>query len=326
MKRLVFLLTFLLLPTLAHAQFQHTAFFNGGTTLTATCTNTTGTTLSQDYFEGTLQGNTTVTLPASATGCLSGDIIVLKPTAAASQSFTLTVSAGTGTALQTPSNGAVLIVAPTGAASGAANNLQQIWIYNSVAGTPQWELVTQEAVPASNAMNCPVNNVNCVTQLNNGATSTVLLKLDSSNNINVGAGNTNNQSNVNLNAGAAHVVAVAINGSASSFQVGATTVSATNGATIQSTGGAAPTLTAGCNGAGSSVAAGSTNNRGQITTQSAASTTCTITWSAAGTWNQSPFCVFMGTPGLVPGTCGTSTCVFSYTSISAATPINYLCM
>lgn len=100
----------------------------------------------------------------------------------------------------------------------------------------------------------------------------------------------------------------------------------TGGAIISSTGGAAPTLTAGCNGAGSGVTAGSTNNRGQLTTQTAASTTCTITWSAAAAWPQAPFCVFFGTPGLVPGACSTSTCAFSYTSISAATPINYHCM
>ena len=103
-------------------------------------------------------------------------------------------------------------------------------------------------------------------------------------------------------------------------------VSLPAGAALQSTGGTAPTLTAGCNGAGSSVTAGSTNNRGKITTQTAASTSCTITWSASGVWNQAPFCVFMGTPGLTPGACTTSTCVVNFTSISAATPITYLCM
>jgi hypothetical protein len=108
--------------------------------------------------------------------------------------------------------------------------------------------------------------------------------------------------------------------------VTATTASFGFGVAIQSTGGVAPTLTAGCNGAGSSVTAGSTNNRGKITTQTAASTSCTITWSASGVWNQAPFCVFMGTPGLTPGACGTSTCVVNFTSISAATPLVYVCM
>ena len=46
------------------------------------------------------------------------------------------------------------------------------------------------------------------------------------------------------------------------------------------TGGNAPTITGGCNGAGSSVATGSTNSSGTITGQTAAATGCTITFAA----------------------------------------------
>jgi hypothetical protein len=104
-----------------------------------------------------------------------------------------------------------------------------------------------------------------------------------------------------------------------------------NGNTFSSTGGAAPTLSAGCNGAGSSVTTGSTNNRGQLTTQTALATTCTITWSAAGVWGQSPFCVFddaganIAPKTVSVGACGTSTCVIDFVS-AANDKFNWVCM
>jgi hypothetical protein len=109
-------------------------------------------------------------------------------------------------------------------------------------------------------------------------------------------------------------------------------IATTAGGIISATGGTAPTLTAGCNGAGSGVTAGSTNNRGIITTQTAASTTCTITWSAAAAWPQAPFCIFYDanasiTPKIYStGACGTATCVVDYASVAVATPVGYLCM
>lgn len=105
-------------------------------------------------------------------------------------------------------------------------------------------------------------------------------------------------------------------------------VALTGGSIFSETGGTAPTLTAGCNGAGSSVATGSTNNKGQFTTQTAAATTCTITWGASATWPQSPFCTFTGNLlGVVPPTApGTSTYVITFTATAAAIVVNYTCM
>lgn len=146
MKRILSILFFLMmaLPRLAHAQYYHASFFNGSTTLTATCTNTSGSYTSSDVFLGTAQGNTTVTLPAASSNCLDYDIIDLRFTQAASQSYTLTVNAGASSQVKIISNGGVLLAAPTGAASGAVNVLHQIWVHDAVATTDTWELVTQE--------------------------------------------------------------------------------------------------------------------------------------------------------------------------------------
>jgi hypothetical protein len=115
------------------------------------------------------------------------------------------------------------------------------------------------------------------------------------------------------------------------FIMGGTYLTANNGGVIQSTGGAAPTLTAGCNGAGSSVLTGSTNNRGQFTTQTAAATTCTLTFSAAGIWNQAPFCLFADadasiTPvAFAAGAITAATAIVDFVSASNKI-INYICM
>ncbi len=138
---------------------------------TAPAQITTGTILSQDYFEGTLQGNTTAYLPPIGANCLSGDTLWFKPTATNGHSYTLTVASGanaqctgstapwacctgstTGTCsaatLANTTNGNVLIPVPTGA-SGGVNNLDNIETYNSVPTTAQWELKTQETNPAA---------------------------------------------------------------------------------------------------------------------------------------------------------------------------------
>ena len=166
----------MLLPSLAHAQYPHDSFFNGGTSLAVPCTNTTGNSsvLSQDNFEGTLQGNTTVYLPPVGATCRSGDMLRFRATQAASQSYSLSPASGTNTqctASVTPwacctgsgtgtctavnfggkSNGGTNLPAPAGASSGAANNLDQLYSYNAVATTPQWENVTQETLPAQAA-------------------------------------------------------------------------------------------------------------------------------------------------------------------------------
>ena len=104
----------------------------------------------------------------------------------------------------------------------------------------------------------------------------------------------------------------------------------TTGGLFNATGGAVPTATCSGGSTGVSITAGSTNNRGQIVTSSSASTNCTITWSAASTWPQAPFCVFQDaaasiTPTAVStGACGTSTCVLDFASATSKT-FNYLC-
>ncbi len=128
----------------------------------------------------------------------------------------------------------------------------------------------------------------------------------------------------------------------------ATSLSANAGNTIQSTGGTAPTMTCSggsagvvvsagpssctgstapfpcCTGAGTGPnCTGATNNRGIVQTSSSASTNCTITWSASGTWNQPPVCIFGDgsasvTPtGVAAGSCGTATCVFDFASVAS---------
>lgn len=106
-------------------------------------------------------------------------------------------------------------------------------------------------------------------------------------------------------------------------------VALTGGSLFSVTGGTAPTLTAGCNGAGSAVAAGSTDNRGKITTQTAASTTCTLTFNHA--WPQAPFCVASDAEATITpaaysvGATGTGTVVFDF--VSAANDVfDYVCM
>jgi hypothetical protein len=331
MKRVGFLLMFLLLPSLAHAQNIHTSFFNGGTSLTATCTATTGSLASSDIFLGTAQGNTTVTLPTAATGCLDYDVIDLRFTQAASQSFTLTVSGGSGTTTLVISNGGALLAAPAGAASGAANVLHQIWVYNAVATTPQWELVTQEtngqAVQTTLGIVCSTNNVNCVTQADSGATQRALIGMNNSNNLLIGGAVGTGISGIDINTAAATNILMQVAGGQVLDILGSTKVSAPNGATYQSSGGTLPTVTGGC-GSGS-VNTGSTNNRGSVTTGTA-ETSCQVVFSASGGWSNAPFCLCGDGGGdAAPLGCsvsGQTTAHFTLTFAAAtAKTFNYIC-
>jgi hypothetical protein len=93
------------------------------------------------------------------------------------------------------------------------------------------------------------------------------------------------------------------------------------GSLLSVTGGTAPTLTAGCNGAGSSVAASATDNAGTFTSQTAAATTCTLTFNH--TWPQAPHC-FCGDANASTspvacsaGTMSTTTAVFDFASTAS---------
>ena len=93
--------------------------------------------------------------------------------------------------------------------------------------------------------------------------------------------------------------------------------------------GTSPTLTAGCNGAGSSVAAGSTDNRGTFTGQTTATASCTLTFNH--TWPQAPFCVATDGSGgttknpISVGTASTTAVSFYFAS-TANQVVNYMCM
>jgi hypothetical protein len=94
------------------------------------------------------------------------------------------------------------------------------------------------------------------------------------------------------------------------------------------------TLSATCSGGstGVSIAAASTNNRGQITTSSSASTNCTITWSSTTAWPTTPFCVFVdANASITPiafsvddANCNTTSCKFDFASASSE-KVNWLC-
>ena len=92
--------------------------------------------------------------------------------------------------------------------------------------------------------------------------------------------------------------------------------------------GASPTLTAGCSGSGSSVVAGSNDNRGRFITQSSAATTCTLTFNHI--WSTAPACVFVdGSASVTPasfsaGATTTNTAVVDFSSTTSK-KINYLC-
>lgn len=114
---------------------------------------------------------------------------------------------------------------------------------------------------------------------------------------------------------------------------GASAISATNGGVISSALGTGSIPTATCSGGstGVSIAATSTDNRGQITTSSSASTNCTITFNH--TWPQAPFCVFTDANSSVTPVAysfdvagsGTTAVKFDFASATSKV-VNYLCL
>jgi hypothetical protein len=94
---------------------------------------------------------------------------------------------------------------------------------------------------------------------------------------------------------------------------------------ISVAGSAAPSLTAGCNGAGSSVTG--TNYSGVVTGQTAAATTCTLTFATgSGAFINAPNCVASGLSSPLTGavTPSSTTLVVSFAS-TANYKFNYLC-
>ena len=75
----------------------------------------------------------------------------------------------------------------------------------------------------------------------------------------------------------------------------------------------APTLTGGCNGAGSSIATNATDSAGTVTGQTAAATSCTLTFHTA--YTNTPFCVVSGQTGAITSyTPATSTLTVNFAS------------
>ena len=152
MKRILISLVFLftlVLPSLARAQYTHT--LSSGS-ITLSCTNTggsIGSPYSTDVYIGTLSSSTTATLPALASDCTPRDHVEIFATQGTNHSYTLTLNGGAGTVTAVTSNGGTLLALPTSTGGQTDRVLHQIWIYDSVASTPVWELVTQETNPAS---------------------------------------------------------------------------------------------------------------------------------------------------------------------------------
>lgn len=85
----------------------------------------------------------------------------------------------------------------------------------------------------------------------------------------------------------------------------------------------APTITAGCNGAGSSVGTNSADNHGWITGQTAAATTCTITFGTG--FGARPACVVSGEQSaILTMTPGASTLVVTFAS-TASYKFDWVC-
>jgi hypothetical protein len=90
-------------------------------------------------------------------------------------------------------------------------------------------------------------------------------------------------------------------------------------------GGTAPTLTAGCNGTGQVISSNANDNHGTITGQNSASTSCTLTFSAA--YTAAPDCTVTGLSSPLTGavTVGTGTIVVNFTS-TANYKWSYICL
>src|SRR5271168_2692137 len=162
-----------LLPTMAHAQFNHALTPTGSQTLT--CTNTTGTSPSLDIFVGvpnssctgstapyacctgsgtgtcsaTLTGNITPVLPAAAASCAANDMIWTIAEQGSTNTFTQTTGPGASTTLEyaNAGGGSNVFQLPTGPAE-LIQNWQYIPYYP---GGAAWKLVGQSTVPAAPA-------------------------------------------------------------------------------------------------------------------------------------------------------------------------------
>ncbi len=125
------------------------------------------------------------------------------------------------------------------------------------------------------------------------------------------------------NTGTGSFQPLGINGSTVEVQVSGTRIALFNAAAhLSYVGGVAPTLTAGCNGAGSVVSGNDVS--GTITGQTAAATTCTLTFGTA--YGAAPNCVAMGQSSPLTGaaTPATGTLVVSFAS-TANYKFSYYC-
>ena len=109
----------------------------------------------------------------------------------------------------------------------------------------------------------------------------------------------------------------------------ATTILA--GGTLNSDGGAAPTITAGCTAGGGQGVVG-TNTAGTITTGLTAATSCTMSFSAAGTFAKAPVCQFTDANGSISppsysrGTTSTSSVIIDGAVMGGNIKIDYICV
>lgn len=85
------------------------------------------------------------------------------------------------------------------------------------------------------------------------------------------------------------------------------------------------TLTAGCNGAGSSIAAGSTKYSGRVTGQTAVATQCTVTFNG-GPFAATPFCAATGETGALTSTFTNTTTLTVFFASTANFVWNYVCV
>jgi hypothetical protein len=120
-----------------------TAVNSSGTSVTATCSATTGTHPSSDLVWQVLTANTTYTTPASTSNCLEGDTIVGHFIQADNQAYQVTPAAGAGTTLAQPT----IPATPTSTGTGQGYFLDVAYRYH--ASLAKWELVYVSTNPLS---------------------------------------------------------------------------------------------------------------------------------------------------------------------------------
>lgn len=115
-----------------------------GTTPTAAVNSTS--TAAIDVNDLTLSGNTTITLPAS-TAMADGEVIYIKAIQPVSSSYTVALSAGSGTAIVYQVPGGACPAVPT---TGSGSQAEEIWAihYNANFSTPQADVLGCETDPA----------------------------------------------------------------------------------------------------------------------------------------------------------------------------------